>query len=142
MWIYQNKQINSINQLSDNESLIGFTYLITNLTNGKIYVGKKNFYTERKKALSKKLQSTDKRKKKYIIVKKESDWVTYNSSCTNLIEDINKLGIDKFERRILRLCKSAKELTYYEMVYQVEYKVLHSDSYNDTILGHFFRNNV
>jgi hypothetical protein len=142
MWIYQNKKITSLSQLPDNEHLTGYVYLITNLTNGKIYIGKKNFYTERKKALSKKLQSTDKRKKKYIIVKKESDWITYNSSCAKLIEDINKIGVDKFERRILRLCKTAKQLTYYEMVYQVEYKVLHSDSYNDTILGSFFRKDV
>jgi len=32
-----------------------------------------------------------------------------------------------------------KQLTYFEMYYQMRENVLHVDSYNDNILGKFFR---
>jgi hypothetical protein len=49
------------------------------------------------------------------------------------------LGKDKFEREILQFCPTKKQLTYYEIQYQISYLVLFTDSYNDNIQGRFFR---
>ena len=40
-WIYQGKPVED--NLLDDESLVGFVYLITNTDSGMKYVGKKNF---------------------------------------------------------------------------------------------------
>ena len=39
MWLYNNELIETIP-----EGMVGFVYLITNLTNNRKYIGKKNFY--------------------------------------------------------------------------------------------------
>ena len=98
------------------EDYLGFVYKITNLTNGRFYIGKKYFWYNKKKKLTKKqlseLPPTPGRKPTHEIIKVESDWKTYWGSNKELIEDIKKLGEDKFECQILTLCKTKKQLTY------------------------------
>ena len=45
-----------------------------------------------------------------------------------------------FERQILHLCRSKKELTYFETKYQFLYEVLEKPNkyFNDNILGKFY----
>jgi len=123
------------------EDWVGFVYKITNKTNGKFYIGKKVFWNNRKTKLTKKElaeQTGPGRKPTHKVVTKESDWLMYWGSNKALLEDIQELGMDNFERKILKLCKSKKQLTYWEMHYQCKEEVLLVDAYNDNILGKFF----
>ena len=53
---------------------------------------------------------------------------------------MKKLGDDKFERLILKFAKTKKQLTYYELESQILHNALFdSTSYNDNILGKFFK---
>jgi len=124
------------------ESFIGFIYLIITY-DGKRYIGKKNFYTKRKRKFGKKESAliTDKRKKLWEHVIKESDWKTYVGSNKELQKDIAK-GI-KYEKYIIDYARSKKELSYKEEKQLYINEVLESDIwYNSNISGRFFRKDV
>ena len=125
------------------EDNFGFVYKITNLTDGKFYIGKKVFWNNKKHKLTKKQlaeQTGPGRKPTFEVIKTESDWKTYWGSNKQLLADIKILGEDHFECLILQVCKTKKQLTYYEMHYQCKFECLVSPSlsYNDNILGKFF----
>ena len=123
----------------------GFIYKITNLETNKFYIGKKVFIHNKKKKLTKKElaeQSGPGRKPTTKVVQAESDWKAYWGSSKDLLADVKLLGEDKFEKLILTTCSSKKSLTYYELFYQVHYNVLKVESYNDNILGKFFRKDL
>ena len=125
------------------EDNFGFVYKITNLTDGKFYIGKKVFWNNKKHKLTKKQlaeQSGPGRKPTHEVIRTESDWKTYWGSNKQLLADIKALGEDHFECLILHVCKTKKQLTYYEMHYQCKFECLVSPllSYNDNILGKFF----
>jgi len=125
------------------EDNFGFVYKITNLTDGKFYIGKKVFWNNKKHKLTKKQlaeQTGPGRKSSHEIIRTESDWKTYWGSNKQLLADIKTLGEDHFECLILQVCKTKKQLTYYEMHYQCKFECLVSSSlsYNDNILGKFF----
>lgn len=123
MWYYNGEEYNE----TPSKEFEGFVYLITNITNGKKYVGKKHFWTRRK-------QKKTGRKKTM-----ESDWRNYYGSCDSLHEDVEKLGGDKFLREILYLCKHKKSMSYYETYEQFSRNVLMTDEYyNEHIEGRFF----
>lgn len=115
------------------EDYYGFVYKIVNKENNKFYIGKKIFHNTRK------LPPLKGQKRKRTVIK-ESNWKTYWGSSKFLLEDLKNLGEDKFDKIILRLCKTKKEATYWEMHYQCVYEVLNkpSQTYNDNILGKFF----
>ena len=73
------------------------------------------------------------------LVTKESNWVDYWGSNKFLLDDIKKLGEDKFQREIVIICSSKKLLTYWELAIQCKYDVLQVDCYNDNLLGKFYR---
>ena len=74
---------------------------------------------------------------------KESDWKSYWGSSKELQQDVKELGPEFFECVILKLCRDKKELTYYELHYQcINECLLSYDSYNDNILGKFFRKDL
>ena len=140
-WKYKNFDLDDYKQLPDEP--FGFIYKIT-LSNDKSYLGKKNFFTERKVKLGKKELAliTDKRLKKYKIVKKESDWQTYIGSNKELKEDVAK-GVSIVSREILFLARDTKQLTYLETRELFKEGVLEREGfYNDNILGKFFRKDV
>jgi len=137
-WIYNGKFIESINDLPTPDKWVGFCYKITNVRTGQTYIGKKNFWSKRKKALTKSELSTDKRLKKYKHVIKESDWLTYCGSSLPLQVDYKK-PTAMFIREILHLACSKKQLSYYELKFMFEYDVLaNPGSYNGNILGRFY----
>ena len=124
------------------KSFIGFIYLIITYT-GKRYIGKKNFYTKRKRKFGKKESTliTDKRKKLWEHVIKESDWKTYVGSNKELQKDIAK-GV-KYDKYIIDYARSKKQLSYKETKQLYINEVLESDNfYNDNIEGRFFRKDV
>lgn len=117
----------------------GFIYKITD-QDGKFYIGRKTFQSKRKKKLTKKelAEITDKRLKKWKWDIKESDWRNYNSSCKPLTAGIAE-GSIKVSKEIIKLVERKEQMTYYETKAQFEHNVLEIDSYNQNILGRFFR---
>jgi len=101
---------------------VGFVYLITNLQNGRKYIGKKNFYFSKTRTVKGKKKRT----------KVESDWKEYFGSNKELLEDVEKLGKETFKREILKLCKSKGEFGYYEAKYQFDNNVLETNDYYNT----------
>ena len=125
-WLYQKKEFTEVPK-----NMEGFVYLITNLENGKKYIGKKNFWTRQKD------RKTGKRKKKI------SDWGNYWGSCDELKEDVKSLGEEKFLREILYLCPHKKSMSFYETMEQFKRDViLREDYYNTNIEGKFFSSEV
>ena len=122
-WTYQGKQVEQIS-----EEYIGFVYLITNLTNGKKYIGKKlaQFKVTKKPLKGKK----NKRRST-----KESDWRTYWGSCDKLNEDVEQFGPENFTREILYYCTSRGELSYLEAKEQFDREVLKTDEYYNGIIN-------
>ena len=129
MWLHEEKELHE-NVVND---YYGFVYLIRNKISGKSYIGRKYFT----KASSRQVKGKRRR------CRKESDWKDYWGSSKRLLEDIEKIGKENFERSILRLCKTRGECNYWEAKYQFEYDVLTSDNYyNDNIMMKFTRHNI
>jgi Putative endonuclease segE, GIY-YIG domain len=122
-WYYQGNKITTVP-----EGVIGFVYLITNTSSGRMYVGKKLFHFSKTTYKTIKLKNGTKKRKR-IRGKIESDWQDYYGSSDNLNSDIAKLGKDKFKREILYYCKSKSECSYVEAREQFTRKVLESDDY-------------
>ena len=141
MWLYKNKVVNKLENLPENT--FGFIYKITNKTNGKFYIGKKQIMSQTNVKLGKKelealpTQRGKKPSKKLVI--KESNWVDYMGSNKFLLEDIKALGEKNFLKEILVICTNKKLLTYWELATQCKYDVLQVNSYNDNLLGKFYR---
>jgi hypothetical protein len=127
-WTYLNKPLTELP-----DDVVGFVYLITNLTTGKKYIGKKlaKFSKTRYKMHT---QKNGKRVKKKIKSKVDSDWLTYYGSSDALQKDIDDLGSYSFSREIIRLCYSKAECSYWEAKEQFYNGVLESDEwYNGQI---------
>ena len=116
-WTYQGNEITNMP-----EDVVGFVYLITNTTNGRMYVGKKLARFKRSSPTLKGRRN----KRRY---KVNSDWQDYYGSSDDLTLDVKRLGKDKFTREILYYCKSKAELSYVEAREQFSRKVLESNDY-------------
>ena len=129
MWLYDGKELTD----EDIKGYYGFIYEIECLDNNKLYLGRKYFTKAGTKQVKGKKRKT----------RKESDWKDYYGSSPRLLEEIEKLGKDKFVRRIVRLCKTRGETNYWEAKLQIANQVLESDKYyNDNILVKFTRRNI
>jgi hypothetical protein len=124
MWVYQGEVFTS-EQIED---YYGFVYEILDRSNGKRYIGKKWFWSIR--TLPPLKGKTRKRKKKT-----ESDWQNYYGSSDEIKELVESVGPDRFEREILKLCKTKGECSYYEAKYQFERNVLLRDDYYNSFIG-------
>ena len=106
----------------------GFIYKITNLTNDKKYIGKKQCQSIKKRPPLK-----GKKNKRH--EKIETDWKTYTSSSNELNKDLETLGKDNFKFEILRWCDSKWELSYYEARLQFKEEVLLCNDYYNGIIN-------
>ena len=132
MWLYCGKEIGD----DEIEGYAAFVYIITNLENGKKYIGKKIFKTTRRK----KVKGKTRRK----TVQKESDWKSYYGSNATLLADIEKLGQDRFIREIVKLCKSKGTANYWEAKMQMQHEVLEKpdEFYNEWIMVKVHRSHL
>lgn len=145
-WKYNGELVSSLEDLP--KDTFGFVYITTHIPSGKSYIGKKVFYHNRKQKLTKKdlalLEGNKGRKPKYKVVQKESDWLKYYGSQSEIKHLISEGKSHEFERTILQLCPDKKSLTYFEVKYQMVYGVLEkpNEFFNDNILGKFFTKDV
>ena len=112
----------------------GFVYLITNTINDRKYIGRKYFWSFRKK------KGQNRRSKQ------ESDWKNYYGSCPELKEDIKKYGRQNFKREILSLHTTLGKVNYEETRLLFVHGVLTESLtdgtpafYNSNILGRYYR---
>ena len=76
----------------------------------------------------------------YKQVQKESDWKTYYGSHEFIKTSIKEGKHDEFQREILQLAFSKKELTYLENKWLFSKAVLETEDYlNDNIEGRYFK---
>ena len=129
MWLHEGKEIDALP-----DDCVGFVYLITNLTNGRKYIGKKLAKFSRTATKTVVLKNGTKKKKK-VRSKVDSDWIEYYGSSNELNKDIELLGKENFTREILFYCKSKAECSYVEAREQFMRRVLESDEYyNNNIM--------
>ena len=106
----------------------GFVYIITNTKTTKAYVGCKQYFSMSKK-------------------KRKHKWEIYTGSSKYLNADIKKIGKEHFTFEVIAEYKNKRSLRYYEMYYQVKWKVLTSTIegtdepafYNSYVGGKFYR---
>jgi hypothetical protein len=88
----------------DIQDNIGFVYIITHISTGRKYIGKKLFTKA-------KTQQVKGKKKKSRVA---SDWLKYWGSNKELQEEVKLNGEDSYTREVLHLCKKRAELSYWE----------------------------
>ena len=112
----------------------GFVYIITNLLSNKQYIGKKFFWSTKRRQVNKV-------RKRY---KVESDWKEYWSSSDDLKEDVRALGAENFKREIIHLCNNKGTTNYLEAKEQFQRQVLENKDlwYNSWIQCKVHRSHV
>ena len=128
-WLYNGKVFES----EDINDYFGFCYLLTDLENGKQYIGRKYFYSIRKK------KGIRKR------VRSESDWKSYYSSSKKIQLLVQESGPNRFKREILSLYKKKGQVNYNETKLLFQHNVLEAKDengeklyYNDNIMNRYF----
>ncbi len=132
-WSFEGKPFSSENI----DGHAGFVYEITDTLNGKKYIGKKKLSATR----TLKPLKGQKRKRKVV---SESDWMDYYGSSEEVKALVEEFGRDRFDRKILRLCKTTAEMSYFEMKEQIERDVLlkPDEYYNAFVGGKIHRNHL
>jgi len=129
-WYYKGTAFTS----DDIGDFFGYVYRITNLQNGRQYIGRKYFYQKRKPKGGKRR------------VTSESDWKRYYGSSDELKRDVKEYGRDKFKREIISLHKTLGKVNYEEtkqlFLNNVLMESLDDGSpmyYNSNILGRYMK---
>ena len=129
-WTYEGSAFTS----GDINDFFGFVYRITNLQNGRKYIGRKYFIQRRNPRCGKRRVSA------------ESDWKKYYGSSPELKQDIAKYGRNLFKREIISLHDTQGKVNFEETRQLFINNVLTeagSDGepayYNSNILGRYYR---
>ena len=123
-WTFNGKSFND----EDVDKFVGFVYLIVNRIEHKKYIGRKYFHQVRKVKGKSRRQRSD------------SDWKTYYGSSKELLNDVERLGKENFDRIILSLHVTRGDTNYEEVKQQFLYNVLEESGwYNENINGKWHR---
>lgn len=109
-WLHNSLPVEEI----DIKQYPAFVYRITNLLDGRFYIGYKQT------SFSKTKQVKGKKKKSMV----ESDWRDYWSSSDELKADVARLGEVNFKREILYFCNSKSMASYLELREQIDCRVM------------------
>lgn len=112
-WTYNNKPFDS----DMIEDYIGFVYEVYDTEAKMKYIGKKKFWSK----VTKPPLKGKKNKRRSL---KESDWKDYYGSSEEVKSLVENTGEWRFKRKIIRLCKTLGEMSYYEMKEQLDNDVL------------------
>ncbi len=140
-WEFEGKEIKSLQDAP--EGVVGFIYIITNIESGRRYIGKKYIYSEKKVNMNKKeiAALTNKRLRKWRMVKKEAEWLSYMSSSEEIKKEYAE-GV-KFKKEIVMWTFSKLQTYYEEVKLQFQNNVLESDDwYNKNIASKWFKGNL
>ena len=129
-WTYEGSTFTS----ADIDDFFGFVYRITNLQNGRKYIGRKYFTQCRKLRGSRRKRTS------------ESDWKAYYGSSKELTEDRKLLGSHCFKREIISLHRTKGKVNYEETRQLFLHNVLTESFddgtplyYNSNILGRYMK---
>ena len=129
-WTYQGSTFTS----DDINDFFGYVYRITNLQNGRQYIGRKYFVQKRKPRGGKRR------------VTSESDWKKYYGSSPELKEDVKHYGKHNFKREIISLHETLGKVNYEETKQLFLHNVLIESLdngepayYNSNILGRYMK---
>ena len=129
-WTYQGTTFTSAH-IGD---FFGYVYRITNLQNGRQYIGRK-YFTQRRKLRGSRRKRTS-----------ESDWKAYYGSSKELTADRKLLGSSCFKREIISLHKTKGQVNFEEtkqlFLHNVLTETLDGKTplyYNSNILGRYMR---
>jgi hypothetical protein len=132
MWYYQGEEISRIEQVP--AGAVGFVYKISFPEMDLHYIGKKNLHSTRTLPPLKGYKRNRR-------IQKESNWLTYCSSNTEVQYLVNQ-GHEVY-KDILTFAWSQRQLTYLETKMLFVYSVLEDDRYmNGNILGKFYAGNT
>ena len=124
-WTYNNKPFDS-DMIGD---YIGFVYEVYDTEAKMKYIGKKKFWSK----VTKPPLKGKKNKRRSL---KESDWKDYYGSSEEVKSLVENTGEWRFKRKIIRLCKTTGEMSYYEMKEQIENDVLlKPNEYHNAFVG-------
>ena len=121
-WIYQGQPV-----LTVPPHAVGFVYLIHDLPNDMLYVGKKLAITTKKMPPLK-----GKKNKRHKLV--DTDWQDYWGSSVRLTDMIAAFGQDQFTRTILHWCANKNTMSYLEAREQFDRNVLQDARYYNGII--------
>ena len=131
-WIYEGEPFTT----DDIGDQFGFIYRITNIQNGRQYIGRK-YFTQRRKPRGGKRRVTS-----------ESDWKKYYGSSPELKSDVKRLGKENFRREIISLHETLGKVNYEETKQLFLNNVLMESLdngepayYNSNILGRYMKKN-
>ena len=129
-WTYQGSTFTS----DDINDFFGYVYRITNIQNGRQYIGRK-YFTQRRKPRGGKRRVTS-----------ESDWKKYYGSSDELKADRKLLGNSIFKREIIATQPTAGKVNFEETRQLFLNNVLTESLtdgtpayYNSNILGRYYR---
>jgi hypothetical protein len=129
-WTYEGSTFTS----GDINDFFGYVYRITNLQNGRQYIGRKYFTQCRKLRGSRRKRTS------------ESDWKSYYGSSKELAADRKLLGSNCFKREIISLHRTKGKVNYEETKQLFLNNVLTESFddgtplyYNSNILGRYMK---
>ena len=132
-WTFNNKPFDS-DVIKD---YVGFVYEVYDTQTEMKYIGKKKFWSR----VTRPPLKGKKNKRRSL---KESDWQSYYGSSEEVKSLVENTGEWRFERKIIRLCKTAGEMSYYEMKEQIDNDVLlkPEEYYNAFVGGKIHRRHL